>query len=484
MAENNDSSNNPLKPQIELQFEEEIEIEEGGFSFRPIEGFELEIDGSAYLYSEDGNIEIFLHGGVLENETSIAELNDTLAQEFLDNMDEFKLVSTGTETIQGITGFLNEIRFFNAEEEGAGKALICSPHLNQYFFVLGIAATDYWQAKGQEIFDQLLSKIHFHAQLTADLGLDEDNEHPDLTIEIVEALLPDEDFILTIEREDISLLLAARTQSSTDEIAITEILEPTDQKIYRYDPLSGDFQSQMFDHPLVSRDGEVCVFLPCAPQKSLSQGEYRFSFATHSGCALQEVQTIIRSGRTIGPQKIDLNFWLALENELFSDPEFLDQFEAGIAEALEGLLNPFDLILGEIDLFHPAPDELGSFAEVNIDTDLVDCSYIIAESFSNGRALNIGLVEKILTDEGERSQYNSALSAGSPGMILASASPHACILAEWETFKDDIEGLARAIIQQLIVFCGICNLEMAQSTTLNHDIAWQLSRHPIFYPAE
>lgn len=484
MPENNYSSNNPPNSQFDRQFDEEIEIEEGGFSFRPIKGFELEIDGSAYLYSEDGNIEIFLLGGVLENETSIAELNDTLAQEFLDDMDEFKLVAAGTETIQGITGFLNEIRFFNAEEEGAGKALICSPHLNQYFFVLGIAATDYWQAQGQEIFDQLLSNIHFHVQLTADLELDEDNEHPDLTIEVVEDLLPDEDFILTIEREDISLLLSARTQSSTDEIAITEILGPIDLKMYRYDPLSGDFQSQMFDHPLVSTDGEICVFLPCAPQKSLSRGEYRFSFATRSGSALQEVQTIIRSGRALGPQKIDLNFWLALENEQFDDPEFLDQFETDITQALEDLLNPFHLILGEIDWFHPAPDELGSFANVNIDTDLADCSYIIAESVSNGRALNIGLVEQILTNKGETPQKISALSVGSPGMIMASASPHACILTEWETFKDNHTSLAKAIIQQLIVFCGICAPEKAQTVLLNHDIARQLRRHPIFYPAE
>lgn len=488
MPETNPSSNKPLNSQFERRFGEEIEIEDCGFSFHPIIGFELEIDGSAYMYSEDGNIEIFLLGGVLDNDTSIAELNDTLAQEFLENMDEFKLIEAGTETIQGITGFLNGIHFFNAEEEGSGKAIICSPYLNQYFFMLAIASTDYWQAQGQAIFDQLLTKIHFHSQLITDSGFDEERAHADLTIEMVDALLPDEDFILTIEKEDISLLLAARTQSPTDQIAITEIVFPGDQQIYHYDPNSDEFQSPHFEHPLISSDGEVCLFLPCAAQKTLSPGEYRFSFATHSGTALQEIQTIIRSGRAQGIQKIDLNFWLALENEQFDDPKFIEGFETNIAQALESQLNPFDLALGDIDWFHPAPDELGTFAKINIDTDLADCSYMIAESFSNGRALNIGLVEQILTNSEESPSNISALSAGSPGMIIASASPHACILAEWHTYKDDIEGLAAAIIEQLIIFCGISPQKTAPdespSSVLNQDIAWQLRRHPIFYPED
>ncbi|MDY6874294.1 MAG: hypothetical protein SVR81_10075, partial [Chloroflexota bacterium] len=68
-----------------LAFGAEIDIEGAGFSFRPIEGFELEIDGTVYMYSEDGNIEVSLVGGELREGVSIAELNDDLASEFMGN---------------------------------------------------------------------------------------------------------------------------------------------------------------------------------------------------------------------------------------------------------------------------------------------------------------------------------------------------------------------------------------------------------------
>ena len=488
MTETNRSPNNHSSAPTHIRFGEEIEIEECGFSFQPIKGFELEIDGSAYMYSEDGNIEIFLVGGVLENDTSIAELNDQLAKDFLENMDSFKLHEAGTATIQGITGFINEIHFFNAEEEGSGKALICSPYLNQYFFMLGIASTEYWHEKGGGIFDQLMQKIHFHSQIVTDLGFDDTQEHPDLTIEVVDALLPDEDFFLTIEREDISLLLAARTQSPSDEINITAISLPDSHEIYQYDPQTGNFSSENFGQPLIGSDGEVCLILPSSAHKSLNPGDYRFSFATRSGAALEEVQTIIRSGRALGMQKIDLNFWLALENEQFSNGAFIDQFEKELTQALERHFQPFDLSLGEIEHFHPAPDELGAFSKIDIRTDLADCSYMMLESFSNGRALNIGFVDQIIRDESENSTKIGALSAGSPGMILSSASPHACILVEWSAFENNLEGLAVAILQQLVTFCGIVTpVEEAtesQPLVLNQDIAWQLRRHPIFYPAD
>lgn len=488
MTETQPSPNNHPSAQYHIRFGEEIRIEDCGFSFQPIQGFELEIDGSAYMYSEDGNVEFFLVGGVLENDTSIAELNDQLTKDFLENMDSFKLHEAGTAKIQGITGFLNEIHFLNAEEEGVGKALICSPYLNQYFFMLGIASTDYWHAHGGDIFDQLMPKIHFHSQIVTDLGFDDVQEHPDLTIEVVDALLPDEDFFLTIEKEDISLLLAARTQSPSDQIAITEIVFPGGQEIYRYDPQTGDFDSEKFDQPLISTDGEVCLVLPCSAQESLSPGDYRFSFTTRSGTALEELQTIIRSGRALGLQKIDLNFWLALENEQFNDGAFIDQFETELTQALERQLQPFDLALGEIELVHPAPDELGAFSIINTQTDLADCSYMMSESFSNSRALNIGFVDQIIRDEQGNAPKIDALSAGSPGMILSSASPHACILVEWSAFENDFEGLAVAILQQLVKFCGIVTTEEespeSQPLMLNQDIAWQLRRHPIFYPAE
>ena len=156
------------KQQPEFEFGPEIEVEESGFSFQPITGFELEIDGSVYMYSDDGNLEISLVGGVLEDDHSIADLNDDLAGEFMENFDSFKLIESGTDNIQNITGFLNRIEFVNAEEEGLGFAMICSPYVNQYFFILVITSAEYWHNFGQAIYEALKSRIRFYPHFAPD----------------------------------------------------------------------------------------------------------------------------------------------------------------------------------------------------------------------------------------------------------------------------------------------------------------------------
>jgi len=470
-----------------LEFGEEIEIEEAGFSFRSITGFELEIDCSVYMYSEDGNLEISLSGGVLSNETSMAELNNRMAAEFLDHVGDYQLIESGTDTIQEITGFKNEIKFTNAEEEGLGQALICSPYINQYFFILVIASTDYWQKQGTQVFDAIKSQVSFHPQFTTDQLETETDKHPDLTIEHYEEIQPEEDFLLTIEKGDVSLLLAARSHAANEVLAITEIIAPDGEQLYHYDPHSRAFSSSITEYPLIGANGEVCFLYPRSNQQSLVQGDYRFSFSTETGMALEELQVIIRAGRALDLQLFDINFWLAMENSVFYQPDQLDQFTADIQQALKKRLTPLNLAPGKIEFFQPAPDELETFSSINLDSDLSDSSYMIAESVNNGRALNIGLVDQITQGTPPTIAKVDAISSGSPGMILASASPHTCILIRWPAFQDNIHRLADAIIQQLIVFSGIDTHDIQhenQALTLNREIAWRLRRHPLFYDAD
>ena len=483
--ENHSHGHSSSKP--DFQFGEEIEIEEGGFSFRPILGFELEVDGTAYMYSDDGSVEIFLLGGELEDEKSIAELNDQFSAEFLENVDYYQLSECGTEMIQGITGFMNEIHFNNAEEEGLGRAIICSPYINQYFFLLVIASSDYWQDQGHDIFNLIKSHVHFHSQFKPESVKMEFDAHPDLTQEIIEALSSQENFFLRIERGDISLLLAARTHTTDEEIAVTDILEPGGRSLYHYEPESGTFSSLIYNTPLVSNDGEVCVSFPHVEQQALIPGDYQLRFKTASGEPLQEVQVIIRAGRLSEWQLVDFNFWLALHDERFNDPVFMDQFEKELFHTLENELKPLKISPGKIECIHPAQDELASFSLINIDTDLADCSFMIAESVNNERAINIGLVEEITKGNPPDDAQVSAVSTGSPGMIMASASPHACILAQWPVFKHDLSGLAKAILEQMVLFCGSSAPTIEDQNngnfTLDPGIVRLLRQHPVFHNA-
>ena len=479
--ENNPNASN-------LQFGEEIQITESGFSFRPIQDFELEIDGTVYMYSDNGNLEIYMVGGELEEDQSIAELNDDLAAEFMENVGEYDLFEAGKGLIQGITGFLNEIRFNNAEEEGMGRCLICSPHINQYFFLLVIANADYWQIGGDVLWNELRSTIQFQPQYQPEIVEEVSREHPDLTVEIHEDIAPGEEFVLTVEKGDVSLLMAARCANLADVVSLQEITSPQGETLYRFDPQSREFFSTFINQPIIGTHGEVCFFFPRANEQNLQPGDYHVNFTTTSGDGIQEIQFIIRSGRALGQQKFDLNFWLAMKNDPILDQVGLDQFEKSIHQALTKRLAPFNLVPGRIAFVQPAPDELESFSCVNLDTDLADCSYMIAESITNDRALNIGLVDQIVEGNPPQPSNISAISSGSPGMILSHGSPHACVVVQWPKFFNDPHALAEVIIQQLIVFTGIETRDTVQPENspdliLNREIAWRLRRHPLFYDA-
>jgi hypothetical protein len=476
----------PAQPTPDFELGEEMVLEDAGFSFQPIIGYELEVDDSVYMYSDDGNLEIVMIGGELEHDTSIADLNDELAADFMINFDQFELIEAGKEAVQGITGFLNRIHFINAKEEGVGQALICSPHINQYFFLLMISSAEYWDQIGLQVFTTLKNHIHFHPKFKPTAAVLEDDVHPDLTIETFETIQPEEDLIISIESGDVSLLLAARASSAHDMISITDIYAPDGQILYHYDPDSGDFYSIIAQGPLNSTHGEVCVALPCADQTSFQSGDYRFTFTTRSGLPLGEIQVIIRHPRTLDRQKVDLNLWMALENERFNDFKYLEQFEAHLRAALIEHLQPMNLAPGSIEYYHPAPDELSTFACINLDTDLADISYMIAESVENTRALNVGLVDRFTQGDPPIDAEVIAISSGSPGMILSPVSPHACILVNYSAIEEDYTALAQALIEQLIVFSGVAGqcAQPEQPQGVSQEIEWRLRRHPIFYSAD
>jgi hypothetical protein len=488
MTDSSMASNQNTHKARSFQFGEEIEITEAGFSFHPIQDFELEIDGTVYMYADNGNLEIYLVGGELEQDQSIADLNDDLAAEFMENVGDYDLYEAGKDHIQGITGFLNEIRFTNAEEEGLGRCIICSPSINQFFFMLVIANTEYWSAEGASLWNGLKSTIQFHPQYRPEIIEKVSQSHPDLTTEIYQDIEPEEEFLLSVEKGDVSLLLAARSYATEDIVTLREVISPEGQTLYRFNPQTQDFFSIFCDQPISGTHGETCFFYPKANQQSLQPGEYRFNFATASGEGLEEIQYIIRSGRALGRQNIDLNCWLAMKENPFDDQPAHDQFTKQIHQALTKRLAPYDLLPGQIAFIYPAPDELESFSSINIDSDLADCSYMIAESVNNDRALNIGFVDEINQGSPPQPAHVTAISSGSPGMILSPGSPHACILVHWPSFLNNPQALVDAIITQLIIFSGIETKDTGQpedgtSLVLNREIAWRLRRHPLFYDA-
>ncbi len=471
----------------DIQFGEEITIMQGGFSFQPVVGLELEIDDMVYMYSDDGNLEISLMGGALEDKASIAEINDSLAAKVLGNVDRFELIEAGTDSIQGVRGFLNKVNYVDADQAGIGLALICSPFLNQFFFMMVITSEDYWESKGHRIFTLLKETIQFHPQFMTDELQKELGSYSDLMVETYEFINPEVDFMLSIEKGDISFLLAARAYSENDLVRLTQLSAPDGTLMYQYNPETGDFSSTIYEEPLIGKYGEVSIFFPRDNQKALTAGSYIFDFSTQSGKGLQEIQVVLRRGPVVELQALDFNFWLAVDEDIFYNQQSLDQLEQDIFSELKQKLNPYNLMPGKIEFVHPAMDELEAFSSINIQTDLADCSYMISENVNNPRGLNIGLVAYIYDGDPETGSKIHAVSSGSPGMIMSTTSPHSCILLEWPAFKDDLPGLVDALLEQLIIFSGIdtrgVQSSMEQGLHFNHEITWRIRRHPLFYDA-
>jgi hypothetical protein len=488
MSERDLAQNQGQDQSFSTQFGEPVEMEDLGFTFSPISGFELEIDGSVYMYSEDVSFEVYLMGGRLPDDTSIAELNNILISEIMENVDHFEISEIGIDTLQGMTGFLNEIRFINVEEEGMGHGLICSPFINQYFFLIVLASKADWQRYGTDFFFAIKSKIRFHPQFKPAASERLTDKHFDLTIETYDNIAIDEDFVLTIKKGDGSFLLAARSISPQDYVWISDIIAPDGSQLYHYDSETGEILGALGKYPLAYDQGEVCFFFPPSTSPSLTAGNYIFNFATKSGSPLQEVQVIIRSGRALDLQKFDINFWAAVDGLPFKDAERSADFQNQMYQALKQQLLPHKLTPGQIELFQPAPDELIAFRSINTDTDLSDCSYMVVETVNNHRALNIALVEEIINNHPASSMELKAVSAGSPGMLLSNDSPHACIIIEWTAYQNDLDRLANVIVEQLILFSGIdlegTDQKDVHHPILNHEIAWRLRRHPVFYNAD
>ena len=472
----------------EIQFGEEITMIQCGYSFQPIIGLELEIDDIVYMYSDDGNLEISLMGGPLEDKASIAEINDSLAANVLGNVDRFELVEAGTDSIQGVRGFLNKVHYTDADQEGVGRALICSPYLNQFFYMIVLSSAEYWDFIGSSIFEKLKDNIQFHPQFLINEVQKDIGSYSDLTIETYEFIKPEEDFALSIEKGDISFLLAARAYTENDLVKLIQMTAPDGTILYQYNPETGAFSSSIFEAPLIGNQGELSIFFPRDNQKALLPGNYLFTFSTQSAEGLQELQVILRSGRVNELQAFDLNLWLAVDDESFYDQESLEQLELEIFQILKEKMSPFNLVPGKIAFIQPAMDELETFTSINVQTDLADCSYMIAENADNPRGLNIGLVEQIYDGNPEISTNIKAVSSGAPGMILSTASPHSCILIEWPFFKANLPGLADSILEHLIVFSGIdtrgTQSPNEQGAQINHEIAWRIRRHPLFYNAD
>lgn len=142
-------------------------IEEGGFSFRGLVGYDATYQRTQVtLTSIDGDTVISLIGGRSDRlEDLEADLNRFIEIISL-NVVEFNTGESYQYLIDGIPGLAAEVTGVWGETQVTGRILIAAPSEDQLFYALAISPDTTtgkgWEPQGRQAFDAIIKSISFH----------------------------------------------------------------------------------------------------------------------------------------------------------------------------------------------------------------------------------------------------------------------------------------------------------------------------------
>lgn len=259
----------------------------------------------------------------------------------------------------------------------------------------------------------------------------------------------------TIEADDVSFLIYARAADVDELVYFTELLGPAGEFIYLADLDTNEVDGLAFGNEWLENQGEAALYLPTAPQFELEAGEYQVVVQT-DGAPLTEAGVIIRSGLVDDQiQALDLNIWPVTTSATFAEEGYEDTFAAAIRPPMDELLQPHDLIIGNINFFAATDGDIDDFAEIRLPDDeegddrnyLADVCLAAGRIMGSGRAVNLVIVDQILSLEGEDTG-TAGISSGLPGTVMVTDSPQSCVIVSWFAFEDSYEEQAGNIIHE------------------------------------
>ncbi|MEZ0395958.1 MAG: hypothetical protein ABWK53_05980 [Anaerolineales bacterium] len=141
-----------------------ITIPQGGFSFRPVIGYEVEAESdTVYITSPDQHV-ITMFAGTYDTSAS-NDLNQ-VSQDFLDVLrsdmpdmitnPSWNIFVGGTQALAtDLSGTLNGA-------ETRGRIVVAIPYDNQYFFAICLTnGASYWESEGRAAFEAMLGSVTF-----------------------------------------------------------------------------------------------------------------------------------------------------------------------------------------------------------------------------------------------------------------------------------------------------------------------------------
>lgn len=345
----------------------------------------------------------------------------------------------------------------------------------------------------------------------------------------LEELGSDEELSLTLEEGDISLVLVALTDDPEETVALLTLTDPNGEVLYERAAADDEEFASPLTNATFEGNGEMSLVLPTTPDYPLQAGEYQFTVGTLNGDAFN-AYALIRSGEADCPQVMDLNLWMLSEDGDISDAENYEEVEAQLREAFEAVLGRYDLALGTVNFIEASAEEQATYAQVSEEGMGEACIELYEKVGDESRALNVLVVDALVEEGAEDSDYFTFGISPAPGTLAVADSPNSCALAAWEAHEGDLTEMGMTIVHEGSHFIGLqhtteedgqlfdilsdtaeCTAEdydadgddtvdadecadadgenyifwgpNSGATGMTADQAWVLRRHPLFHPA-
>jgi hypothetical protein len=141
-------------------------VREGGFSFRPVVGYEVKTkSGQATLISQDGNFVFSLAGSPTPNANTLEGVIDRLLAGVSEQFEGFESSDPYPITIDDSSGLAADVSGELVGKPIAGRVAVVAPAGTQIFYAVGftVDVTDEqrWEAEGSEVFDAVIDTVDF-----------------------------------------------------------------------------------------------------------------------------------------------------------------------------------------------------------------------------------------------------------------------------------------------------------------------------------
>lgn len=271
---------------------------------------------------------------------------------------------------------------------------------------------------------------------------------------------------LQVNSGDVSVLLSGRFSNPDSDIFISSIIAPNGQNIYQAQISNDDLQvsGPLTDDP-IGNSGEFAFFLPMHLQAGgqLQTGIYRIQFlAEDDDGTLQNIRALYKT--VAGPQQaIDINILVADRDTISRMRSLSDDFSQRLRQEIDSLLTPHGLRVGNLQIVAAIPEISSQFA-ITDEEQIGDLCNVLDNRFGNERALNVGFVETITS---EQISGIAGVSPASPGIIMNGQATFDCVLISERAYEEDVALHATNLLHEMSHFMSMPHSTEENGT--NHD---------------